>query len=63
VLTSDIVRFSAAPVQLAFAVLLVTLVGVVAILSRALAMRHREATRRLELQAWHLRQIVPTAAP
>ncbi len=63
VLSSDIVRFSAAPVQLAFAVLLVTLVAVVAVLSRALAMRQREATRALELQAWHLRQIVPTGAP
>jgi hypothetical protein len=57
------VRFSAVPVQLAFAVLLVTLVAVVAVLSRTIATRQREATRRLELQAWHLRQIVPTAAP
>jgi serine/threonine-protein kinase len=63
VLSSDIVRFTAAPVQLAFAILLVTLVAVVAILSRTIATRQREATRRLELQAWHLRQIVPTAAP
>jgi hypothetical protein len=63
VLSSDIVRFTAAPVQLAFGVLLVTLVAVVAVLSRTVAMRQREATRRLELQAWHLRQIVPTAAP
>jgi len=63
VLSSDLVRFTAAPVQLAFAILLVTLVAVVAVLSRTLAMRQREATRRLELQAWHLRQIVPTAAP
>jgi serine/threonine protein kinase len=63
VLTSDLVRFSAAPVQVAFAVLLVTLVAVVAVLSRTIATRQREATRRLELQAWHLRQIVPTAAP
>jgi serine/threonine-protein kinase len=63
VLSSDLVRFSAVPVQLAFAVLLVTLVAVVAVLSRTIATRQREATRRLELQAWHLRQIVPTAAP
>jgi hypothetical protein len=62
VLSSDIVRFSAAPVQLAFAVLLVTLIVVVAILSRAIATRQREATRKLELQAWHLRQILPAAA-
>jgi len=63
VLSSDIVRFTAAPVQLAFAVLLVALVAVVAVLSRTIATRQREATQRLELQAWHLRQIVPTATP
>jgi hypothetical protein len=39
----------------------VALIAVTAILSRTIALRHREATRRLELQAWHLRQIVPTA--
>jgi serine/threonine-protein kinase len=63
VLSSDIVRFTAAPVQLAFAALLVALVAVVAVLSRTIARRQREVTRRLELQAWHLRQILPTAAP
>ena len=63
VLTSELVRFSSVPVQLAFAVLLVILVAVVAALSRTIARRQREATRRLELQAWHLRQIVPTATP
>jgi len=63
VLSSGIVRFTAAPVQLAFAVLLVTLVAVVAVLSRTIATRQREATRQLELQAWHLRQILPAAAP
>jgi serine/threonine-protein kinase len=62
VLSSDIVRFSAAPVQLAFAILLVTLIAVVAVLSRAIATRQREAARKLELQAWHLRQILPAAA-
>jgi eukaryotic-like serine/threonine-protein kinase len=62
VLRSDIVTFQAAPVQLAFAVLLISLVVVVAILSRTIAKRQRAATRQLELQAWHLRQIVPTAA-
>jgi tRNA A-37 threonylcarbamoyl transferase component Bud32 len=61
VLSSDLVRFTAAPVQLAFAILLVALVAVVGALSRTVATRQREATRRLELQAWHLRQIVPTA--
>ncbi|HWO26500.1 MAG TPA: serine/threonine-protein kinase [Kofleriaceae bacterium] len=63
VLSSELVRFSALPVQFAFAALLVVLVVVTGILSRTIALRHREATRRLELQAWHLRQIVPTAAP
>jgi serine/threonine-protein kinase len=63
VLTSELVRFSSVPVQLAFAILLVILVAVVAALSRTIAGRQRDATRRLELQAWHLRQIVPTAAP
>jgi serine/threonine-protein kinase len=62
VLSSGLVRFSAAPVQLAFAVLLVTLIAVVAVLSRGIAARQREATRQLELQAWHLRQILPGAA-
>ena len=42
--------------------LLVVLLAVVGLLSRGLAMRQRDATRKLELQAWHLRQIVPTAA-
>src|SRR5262249_23022958 len=62
VLSSDIVRFSAAPVQLAFAILLVTLIAVVAVLARAIAHRHREVTRQLEVQAWHLRQILPAEA-
>ena len=62
VLSSPVVTFSAVPVQLAFAALLVVLVAVVALLTRVLAVRQRDATRKLELQAWHLRQIVPTAA-
>ncbi|HEU0031408.1 MAG TPA: serine/threonine-protein kinase [Kofleriaceae bacterium] len=62
VLASPIVRFSPVPTQLAFALLLVSLVGVVALLSRTIARRHRAATRRVELQAWHLRQILPAAA-
>jgi len=60
VLGSSIVRFSSVPVQLAFALLLVLLLGVVGILSRGIAKRQREATRKLELQAWHLRQVVPS---
>ena len=41
--------------------LLVVLLGVVGLLSRGMAKRQREATRTLELHAWHLRQVVPTA--
>jgi eukaryotic-like serine/threonine-protein kinase len=61
VLASTVVRFSAVPVQVSFAVLLVVLLGVVGLLSRGLAKRQREATRTLELHAWHLRQVVPSA--
>ncbi|MBL0214003.1 MAG: serine/threonine protein kinase [Myxococcales bacterium] len=60
ILSSPVVTFSAVPVQLAFAALLVALVTVVALLTRVLAVRQRDATRKVELQAWHLRQIVPT---
>jgi hypothetical protein len=60
VLGSSIIRFSTVPVQLAFAMLLVLLLALVGLLSRGLAMRQRNATRKLELQAWHLRQVVPT---
>jgi hypothetical protein len=59
-LSSAVLEFHAAPVQIAFAALLVLLVTVVAVLSRGLASRQRAQTRALELQAWHLRQIVPT---
>ena len=37
------------------------LVPIVAILTRGMARRQREAARALELQAWHLRQLVPTS--
>jgi serine/threonine protein kinase len=60
VLSSSIVRFSSVPVQLAFAMLLVVLLAVVGFLSRGLAKRQRDATRKLELHAWHLRQVVPS---
>jgi hypothetical protein len=60
VLSSPHLTFSAVPVQLAFAALLVALVAVVALLTRGMALRQRRATCMLELQAWHLRQIVPT---
>jgi serine/threonine-protein kinase len=61
ILASPIVRFSSLPVQLAFAALLVLLLAIVGLLSRGLAKRQREATRTLELHAWHLRQVVPSA--
>jgi serine/threonine-protein kinase len=60
VLGSSVVRFSSLPVQLAFALLLVVLLAVVGLLSRGLAMRQRDATRKLELAAWHLRQVMPS---
>jgi serine/threonine-protein kinase len=60
ILSSPVLTFSAVPVQLAFAALLLLLVAVVALLTRVLAVRQRDATRKVELQAWHLRQIVPT---
>jgi tRNA A-37 threonylcarbamoyl transferase component Bud32 len=58
VLTSPSVEFSAQPVQLAFAVLLVLLAAVVAVLLRSMATRQREVTQQIELQSWHLRQVV-----
>ncbi|HEY0192696.1 MAG TPA: protein kinase [Kofleriaceae bacterium] len=60
VIRSSVIRFSSAPVQLAFALLLITLLGVVGVLSRGLARRQRDAARQLELHAWHLRQVVPS---
>ena len=60
-LSSPVVEFSGVPVQLAMALVLISLIGVVAVLTRGLAMRQREAARKLELHAWQLRQIVPVA--
>ena len=60
VIGSSILTFSPAPVQLAFVALLIILLTVVGLLSRVLAQRQRDATRRLELQAWHLEQVVPS---
>ncbi len=59
-LHSSILEYTELPVSLAFALLLVALITTVAVLSRNLATAQRDATRRLEIQAWHLRQIVPT---
>jgi hypothetical protein len=59
---SDIITFTDAPVETAFAVLLVVVLAEVALFSRTLAVRQRAASAQLELQAWHLRQIVPARA-
>ena len=58
VLRSPVIEFHAMPVQVALALLLVALFGVVAVLSRTMAERQRESSRQVELQAWHLRQLV-----
>src|SRR5262249_25551452 len=63
VISSPIVTLSPAPVQLAFALLLIILLTAVGVLSRVLAKRQRDAARRLELQAWHLAQVVPSQGP
>jgi hypothetical protein len=62
VLFSPAIEFSAAPVQLAFAVLLVLNAAIVAVLLRSMATRQREVTKQIELHAWHLRQVVPTTS-
>jgi serine/threonine protein kinase len=58
VLHSDAIAFHEVPVQLAFAGVLISLLGVVALLSRQMARRQRAVSERAELQAWHLRQLV-----
>jgi serine/threonine-protein kinase len=63
VLRSSVFAWRSAPTQLAFALLLVALLTVVAVLSRMMADRQREASLRLELQAWQVRQLVPAAPP
>jgi eukaryotic-like serine/threonine-protein kinase len=60
VLSSAVLTFRSVPVQLAFLVLLIALLAVVAVLSRMMAQRQRDANRRVELQAWQLRQLVPS---
>jgi hypothetical protein len=59
VLRSPLLEYRSAPAQLAFALLLVMSVNIVAMLLRSFVDRQRAATLRLETQAWHLRQIVP----
>ncbi|HSD89408.1 MAG TPA: hypothetical protein VLB44_17885, partial [Kofleriaceae bacterium] len=62
VLRSAVIDLGAVPVQLANALLLVSLLAVIALLSRLMAERQREASKRAELQAWHLRQLVVPAS-
>ena len=62
-LSSSVMAFTSAPIQIASALLLVALLAVVGLLSRAIARRQRVAAHQLELQAWHLRQILPSGRP
>jgi serine/threonine-protein kinase len=59
-LMSPVIAWTSAPAQIAFGAMLVLLVAIVAVLLRTMAVRQHEATRQIELQAWHLRQVVPT---
>jgi serine/threonine-protein kinase len=60
VIASPAIMFSSAPMQLGFAVLLVLNSGITAVLLRSMASKQREITKQIELQAWQLRNIVPT---
>jgi serine/threonine-protein kinase len=56
------VEISAFPVQAGLATFTVALVFVAALVSRALSRGDEDAQRRLHLQAWQLRQLVPEPA-
>jgi hypothetical protein len=58
ILSSSAVAFNPIPVHLAFGTVLVFLAAVVAVLLRSMATRQREATKLIEVQSWHLRQLV-----
>jgi tRNA A-37 threonylcarbamoyl transferase component Bud32 len=58
ILSSSAVAFTAVPVLLAFGTVLVLLAAVVAVLLRSMATRQRDATKQIEVQSWHLRQLV-----
>jgi len=60
VMSSTVVNYSSVPVQLSFASLILVFVVLVAVLVRGMANQQRQAARTIELQAWHLRQLVPT---
>jgi hypothetical protein len=59
ILRSSVFAWHSAPTQVAFALLLIALLTVVAVLSRMMAHRQRDASLRLELQAWQVRQLIP----
>src|SRR5262245_21489769 len=60
VLATPSITFAPTPVLLAFAVLLVVNSAITAVLIRTMAYRQREVAKQIELQAWQLRQIMPT---
>jgi hypothetical protein len=60
ILGASVVRFSGVAFQVSFAILRVGLLAIVGVLVRSMARRQHVATRRLELHAWHLRQVVPS---
>jgi hypothetical protein len=62
VLVPPAIELRAVPVTLALALIFVALLAAIAWLSRAMALRQRAASRRAEIQAWHLRQLIPEAA-
>ena len=54
------VRISAIPTEVGLATFTIALVVVAGAVSRALSRGDEEAQRRVHLQAWQLRQLVPT---
>jgi hypothetical protein len=46
--------------ELALAAYVVGLIGITSVIARRLAVVQREARRTLQLQAWHLRQLMPS---
>ncbi len=59
VLTSPGLAYREAPFEMALALVFVMLMIVVSLLSRRIATRLRDVSQQVELQAWHLRQLVP----
>ncbi len=61
IVRSPALELHALPVELGFALILVALLAVGGMLTRSMAHRQRAANRAVELQAWHLRQLVPSS--